>query len=67
MGKTIAIGCLAAALYAVPLHAEPANAVSPALTKPNNDASLRMRNGPPPAPRRIPPTTESAPTDQPRR
>jgi hypothetical protein len=41
MGKTIAIGLLAATLYAAPLKAEPASPVAPAITKQNNDASLR--------------------------
>jgi hypothetical protein len=51
MGKKIAFGFLAATLYAAPLEAEPANPMAPAITKPNNDATLR---GPhyslPPAP-----------------
>ena len=34
MGKKIAIGFLAATLYAAPLEAEPANPVAPAITKP---------------------------------
>lgn len=67
MGRKIAIACLAATLYAVPLKAEPANQVSPAITKPNNDATLRAPYAPGPAPRRVAPTTEPAPTDQPRR
>ena len=64
MVRTIAIGFLAATLYAAPLRAEPADAVSPAITKPNNDASLRPPHAPPPAPRRTAPVTESTPTDR---
>jgi hypothetical protein len=41
MSKKVAIGLLAAILYAAPLQAAPANPVAPAITKPNNDASLR--------------------------
>jgi hypothetical protein len=73
MDKKIAIGFLAATLYAAPLKAEPANPVAPAITKPNNDATLRAPYAPVPAPRRTTPTTEStpniesAPTGQPRR
>jgi hypothetical protein len=67
MGKKIAIGFLAATLYAAPLNAEPVNPVAPAITKPNNDATLRPPHAPPPAPRRTAPTIESAPTGQPRR
>jgi len=67
MGKTIAIGLMAAALCAAPLRAEPANSVSPAILKPNNDAALRPPHTRPVAPRHIAPTTDSAPTDQPRR
>ncbi|WP_298883948.1 hypothetical protein [uncultured Bradyrhizobium sp.] len=66
MVRTIAIGFLAATLYATPLDAEPADAVSPAITKPNNDATLRPPHARPPAPRRVPPATDST-TDQPRR
>ena len=64
MGKKIAIGLFAAALYAAPLEAEPANPAVPAITKPNNDATLR-----PPhlSPLRPAPKIESAPTGQPRR
>ena len=47
MGKTIAIGFLAASLCAAPLQAEPANPVSSAITKPNNDAALRKPHLPP--------------------
>ena len=65
MGKKIAIGFLAATLYAAPLEAEPANPVAPAITKPNNDATLRAPHAPPPAPRRTTPIIESAPTGQP--
>ena len=65
MGKKIAIGFLAATLYAAPLEAEPANPVAPAITKPNNDATLRWPYAP--APHRTTPTIESAPTGQPRR
>jgi hypothetical protein len=64
MGKTIAIGLMAAALYAAPLRAEPANSVSPSILKPNNDASLRAPHAPPPWRRHIAPKTDSAPTDQ---
>lgn len=72
MGKTIATGFLAATLCAAPLfaialRAEPANLEAPAITKRNNDAALRAPYAPLPAPRRTPPTTEPAPTDQPRR
>jgi hypothetical protein len=68
MGKKLAIGFLAATLYAAPLEAEPANPVAPAITKPNNDATLRAPHYlPPPAPHRTTPMIESAPTDQPRR
>jgi hypothetical protein len=67
MGKKIAIGFLAATLYAAPLEAEPANPVAPAITKRNNDATLRAPHySVPPAPRRTTPIIESAPTDQPR-
>ena len=65
MGKRIAIGFLAATLYAAPLEAEPANPVAPAITKPNNDATLRAPHAP--APYRTPPIIKSAPTGQPRR
>jgi hypothetical protein len=47
MGKTIAVGFLAAMLYAAPLEAEPANTVAPAITKLNNDATLRAPHLPP--------------------
>jgi hypothetical protein len=67
MGKKIAIGFLVATLYAAPLEAETANPVAPAITKPNNDATLRAPHAPPLAPHRTTPTTESAPTGQPRR
>ena len=68
MGKKIAIGFLAATLYAAPLEAEPANPVAPAITKRNNDATLRSPHYlVPPAPHRTTPIIESAPTDQPRR
>ncbi|MDH6262095.1 hypothetical protein [Bradyrhizobium sp. BR13661] len=67
MGKTIAIGFLAATLYAAPLRAEPADPASPAITKPNNDATLRPPHARPQAPRRIAPASESAPTEQPSR
>jgi len=56
MGKTIAIGFLAAILYAAPLEAEPANQVAPAITKRNNDAALRaphLRPARPRQPRRV--------------
>jgi hypothetical protein len=62
MGKKIAIGFLAATLYAAPLAAEPANPVAPAITMRDNDASLRAPHLPPPAPYR-----KSVPTGQPRR
>jgi hypothetical protein len=67
MGKKIAIGFLAATLYAAPLEAESANPVAPAITKRDNDATLRAPHLSPPAPYRTTPTIESAPTDQPRR
>jgi hypothetical protein len=67
MGKTIAIGLMAAAFYAAPLRAEMAAPVSSAITKPNNDASLRPPHTRVTAPRRIAPTTDSVPTDQPHR
>ena len=67
MGKKIAIGFLAATLYAAPLEAEPANPVAPAITKRDNDATLRAPYFVPPAPRRTTPIIESAPTGQPRR
>ena len=63
MGKKIAIGFLAATLYAAPLEAEPANPVAPAITKPNNDATLRAPHWPP---HRAIPIIKSAPTGQPR-
>ena len=63
MGKTIAIGFLAATLYAAPLGAEPASPVAPAITMRNNDASLRAPHLPPPPYRTIQKTT---PTGQPR-
>ena len=66
MGKKIAIGFLAATLYAAPLEAEPADPVVPAITKPNNDATLRAPYAPPPAPHRATPKNEFAPTGQPR-
>jgi hypothetical protein len=47
MGKKIAIGFLAATLYAASLEAEPANPMLPAITKPNNDATLRAPHLPP--------------------
>jgi len=50
MGKKIAIGFLAATLCAAPLEAEPANPVSPTITKPNNDATLRAPHVPPHVP-----------------
>lgn len=64
MGKKIAIGFFAAILYAAPLEAEPANPVAPAITKINNDATLRAPHLPPLRPA---PKIESAPTGQPRR
>jgi hypothetical protein len=64
MGKKIAIGFFAAIVYATPLEAEQANPATPAITKPNNDASLRPPHAPPPAPRRTAPVTESTPTDR---
>ena len=67
MVRTIAIGFLVATLYAAPVNAEPADAVSPAITKPNNDATLRPPHARQPAPRRTTPATEAAPTDQPHR
>ncbi len=66
MGKTIAIGLMAVALYAAPLKAEPVT-VSPSITKANNDAALRAPYAPPPWRRHMAPATEPAPTDQPRR
>jgi hypothetical protein len=66
MDKTIALGFLAATLYAAPLEAEPANPVASPITKPNNDATLRAPNLPPLAPRPTTPKRESAPTGQPR-
>jgi len=66
MAKGIAIGFLAATLYAAPLAAEPANPATPALFKRNNDARLRAPHFPPPlAPQRATPKSESAPTAQP--
>src|ERR1043166_8187480 len=62
MGNKIAIGFLAATLYAAPLEAEPANPVAPAITKRDNDATLRAPHLSPPAPYRTTPTIESAPT-----
>jgi hypothetical protein len=68
MGQKIAIGFLAATLYAAPLEAEPANPVAPAITKHNNDATLRAPYySVPPAPHRTTPIIESAPTGQPPR
>jgi hypothetical protein len=64
MGKKIAIGFLAATLYAAPLEAEPANPVAPAIIKLNNDATLRAPHLPP---FRTAPKIKSAPTGQPRR
>ena len=63
MGKKIAVGFFAATLYAAPLEAEPANPVAPAITKPNNDATLRAPHTPP-----LPtaPKVRSVPTGQPR-
>jgi hypothetical protein len=62
MGKKIAIGFFAVTLYAAPLEAEPA------ITKHNNDATLRAPYySPPPAPHRTTPIIESDPTGQPRR
>jgi hypothetical protein len=68
MDKKIAIGFLAATLYVAPLGAEPANPAPPALTKINNDATLRPPANSPlrPAPYRTIPKIESAPTSQPR-
>jgi hypothetical protein len=67
MGKKIAIGFLAATLYAAPLEAEPANPVAPGITKRNNDATLRAPHfSPPPAPHRTTPIIEPAPTGRPR-
>jgi hypothetical protein len=67
MGKEIAIGFLAATLYAAPLAAEPANPVASSITRINNDATLRAPHLPPPAPYRATPKIESAPTGQPSR
>jgi len=67
MAKTIAIGLMAAAFFAAPLRAETANPVWPAILKPNNDASLRPPHTRAVAPRRVAPTTDSVPTDQPHR
>ena len=64
MGKKIAIGFVAATLYAAPLEAEPANPVAPTITKPNNDATLRAPHSPP---LRAAPKVESAPTGERRR
>jgi hypothetical protein len=65
MDKKIAIGFLAATLYAAPLGAEPAHPAPPAITKTNNDATLRPPATSPP-PHHAIPKIESAPTDQPR-
>jgi len=66
MGKKIAIGFVAMTLYAAPLDAEQAK--TPAITKPNNDATLRPpHHSVPPAPLRTPPTINSAPPDDQRR
>ena len=50
MGRTIAIGFLGATLYVAPLVAEPSNPAAPAITQPNNDATLRRTHAydPPP-------------------
>ncbi|MFN5716315.1 MAG: hypothetical protein ACK463_17410 [Bradyrhizobium sp.] len=64
MGKKIALGFLATTLCAAPVEAEPANPATPAITKPNNDATLRAPHAPPPAPYRAQPKIESAPTGQ---
>jgi len=64
MGK-IAIGFLAATLYAAPLAAGPADPVAPSITKPNNDAILRAPHShlPPPPPPYRTPKIKPAPTD----